>query len=241
MKNPFRYGSVVRGDAFCNRKDEVRDLRRAMENAERLFVYSERRLGKTSLVRHTLEKLPKKEFVCVYVDLWPTDAEASFVTTTARAIVEAHATTSQKLLEAARALFTRLVPSVTLDDAGKPKLTLDLSRSGGPELELTEVLEAPAKIAEATGRRVVVVFDECQRLLEYGSDLVERRLRSVIQHHSDVAYIFLGSRKHLIQSMLRATTRSSRSRRRTGSRSWASGSGTASGRSARRTSGRSAA
>jgi hypothetical protein len=30
---------------------------------------------------------------------------------------------------------------------------------------------------------------------------VERRLRSVIQKHKDVSYIFLGSRKHLIQKM----------------------------------------
>jgi hypothetical protein len=43
MKNPFQYGGVVRGDAFCNRREEVGDLLRAMENGEKLFVYSERR------------------------------------------------------------------------------------------------------------------------------------------------------------------------------------------------------
>jgi len=54
MKNPFQYGGVVSGDAFCNRKQEVEDLLRAMENGEKLFVYSERRFGKTSLVRSTV-------------------------------------------------------------------------------------------------------------------------------------------------------------------------------------------
>jgi uncharacterized protein len=38
-------------------------------------------------------------------------------------------------------------------------------------------------------------------MLEYESDAVERRLRSIIQKQQDVAYIFLGSRKHLIQKM----------------------------------------
>jgi hypothetical protein len=47
----------------------------------------------------------------------------------------------------------------------------------------------------------VVVFDEFQRILEYGSDLTERTLRSVIQNQEDVSYIFLGSRKHLVQEM----------------------------------------
>jgi len=43
MENPFQYGDVVGGDAFCNRRKEVGDLLRAMENGEKLFVYSERR------------------------------------------------------------------------------------------------------------------------------------------------------------------------------------------------------
>ncbi len=50
MRNPFEYGGVVSGEAFCNREKELADLLRAMENAERLFVFSERRYGKTSSV-----------------------------------------------------------------------------------------------------------------------------------------------------------------------------------------------
>jgi hypothetical protein len=32
MRNPFEYGGVVSGEAFCNREKETRDLVRAMEN-----------------------------------------------------------------------------------------------------------------------------------------------------------------------------------------------------------------
>ena len=32
MKNPFEYGGVVTGSAFCNREKEVADLLRAIEN-----------------------------------------------------------------------------------------------------------------------------------------------------------------------------------------------------------------
>src|SRR6266566_2684023 len=56
MRNPFEYGGVVSGEAFCNRQKELADLRRAMENAEKLFVFSERRYGKTSLVRAATAK-----------------------------------------------------------------------------------------------------------------------------------------------------------------------------------------
>ena len=34
MKNPFEYGGVVGGSAFCNRKKELSDPVRAMENSE---------------------------------------------------------------------------------------------------------------------------------------------------------------------------------------------------------------
>ena len=47
----------------------------------------------------------------------------------------------------------------------------------------------------------MVVFDEFQQVLGYGSDKVERQLRSIIQTQADVSYIFLGSRRHLIQKM----------------------------------------
>lgn len=201
MRNPFQYGNVVRGEAFCNRKSELRDLRRAAENCDKLFVYSERRLGKTSLVRTVLDKLPKTKFVRVYVDLWPTDSEATFVAQTSKAIAEALASTANKMLEAAKAFFSGLAPSVRIDEDGKPTMTVGLVEPARAEQQLDDVLAVPAKVAARGDKRVVIVFDECQRILEYGNDLVERKLRSTIQHHGDVGYVFLGSRKHLIQTM----------------------------------------
>jgi uncharacterized protein len=62
----------------------------------------------------------------------------------------------------------------------------------GPAIE--EVLDIPEKIAAKRGLGVVMVFDEFQQILEYGGDLAERKLRSAIQNHRHVAYIFLGSR-----------------------------------------------
>ena len=69
------------------------------------------------------------------------------------------------------------------------------------ETDLVEVLAAPQKLAENTGKTVVMVFDEFQQILEYDDELTERQIRSSIQHHKSVAYVFLGSRKHLLQSM----------------------------------------
>jgi len=201
MRNPFQYGGVVSGESFCNRINEVADLKRAVENAEKLFVYSERRLGKTSLIRKVLSELPEAEYLTVYIDLWPTDGETSFVLACAKAFSEAMASTTDRLLNITKTFFSRLVPSVSANDDGKPVVSFgfDQKRPDIPLLE--EVLAMPAKAAAKDGRRVVVVFDEFQQILEYESDAVERLLRSSIQYQTDVAYIFCGSRKHLIRQM----------------------------------------
>jgi hypothetical protein len=193
---------VVSGEAFCNRQQELADLQRAIENAEKLFVFSERRYGKTSLVQALLGKLPRKTFVSAYVDLWPTDSEGTFLAAIARAITESMTSSVDRALEVAKKFFSSLSPTVTVDEEGKPTLTFGLAKHTPIEPVLEEVLDTPAKIARHHGRRVAIVLDEFQQILDYGSDRIERKLRSVIQRHRQVSYIFLGSRKHLIQKMV---------------------------------------
>jgi AAA+ ATPase superfamily predicted ATPase len=201
MKNPFEYGGVVSGHAFCNRDAEKTDLLKAIRNDEKLFVFSERRFGKTSLVRSVISKLPQKDTVSAYVDLWPTDDEPSFVMALAKAITSSMTTSVEKLLTTAKELFSSLVPTISLNDEGKPELSFGFSRNVKIDRAMEEVLETPARIANKEKKNVVVVFDEFQQILQYENDLVERKLRSVIQDHRKVAYIFLGSRRHLIQKM----------------------------------------
>jgi len=55
---------------------------------------------------------------------------------------------------------------------------------------LSRVLGAPAEIASRGKKRVVVIFDEMQRILEYESDTVERQLRSIIQRHEQYRTFF---------------------------------------------------
>lgn len=199
--NPFRYGGLVESEDFCNRERELRDLRRVAANCQRLFLYSERRMGKTSLVMKMLAGLSKRSYLAAYVDLWPTDDASSFVAALAKSLSEAGATRAEKAFETAKNLFSNLKPALTLDQSGNPSLQFGATTYTVPEPDLRDVLQASQDIASKRKRKVVVVLDEFQRVAEYDDDSVERVLRSVIQSHKDVAYLFLGSRKHLIRSM----------------------------------------
>jgi hypothetical protein len=129
MKNPFEYGGVVSGHAFCNRDADKNDLLRGIRNNEKLFVFSERRFGKTSLVLSVIAKLPQKHTVSAYVDLWPTDDEPSFVAALAKAVTSSMSTSAEKMLTTAKALFSSLVPTMTLNDDGKPELSFGFSKN----------------------------------------------------------------------------------------------------------------
>ena len=199
--NPFEYGGVVGADAFCNRTRELAELRRAAENGDRLLVYAERRMGKTSLVKRAVGALPSDTFLPIYVDVWPTSDAVSLAKAVATATVEAAATRTDKALETAKEVVRRLVPSLTTDHSGNPVVQFGSRVDDAPEPILEDALDAPARLAAARGKRVVVVYDEIQRLAEYGDDTAERLLRSRTQAHQGVAYLFTGSRKHLIREM----------------------------------------
>lgn len=202
MKNPFEYGGIVRADAFCNRKNELDLVRRSMENSDNLFMYSERRLGKSSLVLKALSELPKPDYKYAYVDLWPTNSEADFIGVFARAITEAFSSTPQKMFEFSKQFFGSLRPVMSLDDTGKPQIGFGVAKDNPSAYSFDNILEVPQTAAIKFKTKVVVVLDEFQQVLSYESDTAERRLRSAIQKQDQVSYIFLGSRKHLIQQML---------------------------------------
>jgi hypothetical protein len=207
MPNPFEYGGIVEERAFCNRREELDDLRRAAENGDRLLVYAERRMGKTSLVRRMTSRLPPEEYLPIYVDLWATQGAESMAQAVAQAVTEAAATRAEQMLETARALFSRLVPSLTVDPtSGQPRVEFGVEATGSAGKDavpsLKEALDSPERLAEReAARRVVVVYDEVQQLAAFDSPQAERLLRSRVQMHQDVAYLFLGSRKHLIRQM----------------------------------------
>lgn len=204
MKNPFDFGGAVGPAFFCNRTQEIDDLQQMAETARRVLIYGERRVGKTSLVRQVIDRLDPKRYLPIYVDLWPTNSASGFVSQMAEAITRASATSLDKMAQTVRKLFTSLTPSFTIDDSGEVRMEFGYRHSQKEIPGLREVLEAPARLARQGGtkkRRVVVIFDEFQQIAAYKNDEVERLLRSIIQFHEEVAYFFMGSRKHMIQDL----------------------------------------
>jgi uncharacterized protein len=51
MRNPFQYGAELKPSQIENRKQELRDVQRAILEHGRLFLLGPRRFGKTAILR----------------------------------------------------------------------------------------------------------------------------------------------------------------------------------------------
>ena len=208
MNNPFKFGEVIGSSKFCNRTEELETLGRHVTNCNKVFLYSERRFGKTSRVKLLLSKLDKRQFLCVYVDCWPTHSLAEFTTALSGAMVKDFLSTVEKAVDLSEQLFSSVkAVSVKVGPDGIPSYGLDPKKLTTVEKTIEEVLAIPQHTAERTKKTVVVVLDEIQQIMTYESTAVERHLRSVIQTQGNVAYLFLGSRKHLMKELILSESR----------------------------------
>ena len=208
MKNPFKYGKSVTGECFANRQKEISEIKAAIKSAQNIFIYSYRRLGKTSLIKTVLQSLAKnRSIIPVYVDLQRAPSIGQFVETYSAAISQSFITRKEKL-QIIGALFKMIIPSFEPTETGGWKVSFDFSKtSKGIEKALEEVYELPRKIANEYKKRVVVIFDEFQEISQYNGLAFEKKLRSFIQHHNEVCYIFMGSKTHLILDMFQNARR----------------------------------
>lgn len=202
VSNPFEYGGIVRPDSFCNRDLELKELEQAAENARKLFICGERRIGKTSLLYRLIDKLPEERFLIAFIDVWRCIDTSDLIRQTAQAFGSVQDISPKRLLKRARILFQSLRPAITVSDDGRPVLTFTNVPSRTDLPLLSEVLGAPGRIADAfPEKRLLVIFDEFQQIRSLGDDRIEHILRSEMQKHNTVAYFFCGSRKHLLQQM----------------------------------------
>ncbi len=99
-------------------------------------------------------------------------------------------------------LFPRIIPKISLRENGIPEFEFDYSQKSfnlAPLLE--DLYEAVEKHAKANKKCAVVVFDEFQEILGINSDHIERSMRGIIQSHKNTAYVFMGSRRHLMHKI----------------------------------------
>ena len=197
--NPFVYGEVVPAAAFVDRVDELQRLIRDLEAAQKIFLISPRRYGKSSLIRRALTTMARRGALTVEVTVSSFSSYVAFLEGYARALVAAETTWDR-----ARSWLREMISSTRIDVASDSRLVRfpnaqtdrDVSRLA------QEVFALPLRLADARRRRVIVALDEFQAIAGYDGGSVEHTLRAAVQHQRDVGYVFAGSEPSLMERML---------------------------------------
>ncbi len=208
MENPFTFGKVVSGDSFTDRENELREITADVLSGQNIFLYSPRRYGKTSLIKKVLANIRDNNVIKVYVDFFQIYSRKRFIEIYSREIASQFKSKLELLIVFFKRHVQGVIPTITLDDQGNPEFKLKFAEK--PETSnilLTEVLDLPAKLIGASDRKAIIVFDEFQEIGKLNGEAFEKELRSVIQHHENVSYVFMGSRVHLLLNMFKRKDR----------------------------------
>ena len=203
IENPFEYQRIVIGNTFVDRENELKILINALLSGENMLLYSPRRLGKSSLLKEAILRIGNKR-IAIYVDLWECLTEAEIAEKLATSIINATFTKIEKAAVVLKELITSARPFLILEKDGSIGLKLEFVEK---DKTLKEVLSLIEKIAEKRKKKIIVVIDECQVITEFKGHRIEKIFRTVIQRQSNVAYVFSGSKQHVLKAMVNQKTR----------------------------------
>jgi AAA+ ATPase superfamily predicted ATPase len=203
MDNPFVYGKIVTGNDFCDREKEVRDLVRDLRGGERIFLISPRRYGKSSLIAMASEKLKQAGLLVAYIDIFKASSLTQLLEIYSQAISRAAESTSFGFTKFVRDFLSGIRPKVVIGPDGKPKIEIGFELNKKDVLvQLSDVYDLPQKIAQKRKKRFVIIFDEFQEIANLGGEKTEKAMRASMQRQPLVSYLFAGSKRHMMYSMV---------------------------------------
>lgn len=188
MENPFKFGSIVEGNYFTDRAQEVAYIRQYIEGPNHLILISPRRFGKSSVVRKALRESGRDSITLNMQHMVSVNDLAAALL---KELFKAHP------LEQLRHFFThfRVIPTISSNP-----LTGAIEVAFQPGMDSTVVLEDVMALLDrvgGNGKRLVIVLDEFQEILGIAPHL-DKQLRAIMQQQQQINYILLGSQESMM-------------------------------------------
>lgn len=203
LANPFRFGDLALDDAFTDRESELSELKSDIRNGQNLVVFAPRRFGKSSLIWRAAQEL-QDDVLIAQVDLMKSPTKERLAGQLAKSIYDHIASPIFRAKERATQIFRglRIRPVITIDPEDA---SLGFTFRPGESTEdidatLERLFELPAQLAADRGRRVALVFDEFQEILDIDPAL-PALMRSVFQEQAEVAHVYLGSKRSMMERL----------------------------------------
>ncbi len=201
LTNPFRFGALALDEAFTDREEELAQLSADMRNGQDVVLFAPRRYGKSSLIWRVAQRLVSDGVLVAQVDLMRAPTKEKLAEQLARTIHEEIASRLFRARERVRVFAgLRIKPTVTVDpDDGSLSFGFD-ARADRADIDSTleGLLALPGRLAGERDRRVALVLDEFQEVVDIDPGL-PKLMRAVFQEQPEVSHVYLGSARHMME------------------------------------------
>jgi energy-coupling factor transporter ATP-binding protein EcfA2 len=211
--NPFRYGADFDLDDIVARKDEILLVERAIRDGQRLFFSGPHGSGKTSILRAAQSNMSRQGAIVLYVNAEATPDVGKLVGEIVTGVADQVFAGEEDGIQKACQFFSHLEPTPEISPVG-PTISLsvkiDVSAGKYRQMEvLADTLNSLNRLANTLPKSqpFTLVIDGFSALMKRFGVTAEAQIRSVVQRHENVGYIFAGSDVGLMMDM---TTKHSR-------------------------------
>jgi uncharacterized protein len=198
---PFPVTGYFGNSYFCNRAEETKNLIRNFRSGISTTLVSIRRLGKTALIHHVGNNIPKNALF-IYMDIHATENLNDFLNIFTAAVINS-VNENSHFGKKAWKYIQSLRPVVSFDQlTGTPQFAFDFQQK-----EAATSIQGVIKLLEQHSAPILVAIDEFQQIMKYPEENTDAWLRSIIQKLKNVSFIFSGSRQHMMTELFNHPSR----------------------------------
>jgi energy-coupling factor transporter ATP-binding protein EcfA2 len=207
LRNPFWFGGDIGAEGLVDRDTETAQVERTIRDGNKLFLIGPRRFGKSSILRAASERLAAKGAIVIRVDADPISSLNELVENIVALSASHLRGKVHRVIDDLGKFFSRLRPEAKFDiNEREWNVTLGVRTDDEGARGIQNLVDAlngleKLALAQPVSKQVGLVIDEFQRVVELGGQRAEAQLRSAIQQHSRVGYVFAGSNTRLLTAM----------------------------------------
>jgi len=203
MKTPFTFGKIALDRDFTDREKETIRLVQNFTSLTHTILISPRRWGKSSLVtkasKIALDKNKKLRFC--FIDLNNVRTEEQFYEYFANEILKVSSTKLENIVDSAKQLLGRFIPTITVNPTPESNLQLGLDWSEVKK-QPTDIIELAERLAIKSKTNYIICIDEFQNISEFENpEAFQKILRAHWQKHQNVSYCLYGSKRHMLMDV----------------------------------------
>jgi uncharacterized protein len=184
---------LAMGEAFYDRKKERSYLKKNIKHGVHTVLIAPRRFGKTSLIKKTLDETATSHIWLDFMAITAKDeAQTRFLNHISDLVVRV-AKTEERLKSYISKYFSLFKPEITVGIPGILKITFKPENI--PHAGITEALLKLDQLAQDINKRLVIVCDEFQEIVNIDKDAtLQASIRHAAERSLATTYIFSGSK-----------------------------------------------